>query len=45
LESFVALPIEVEIDVADILYIVFGSAVGAVLNWIHSHEYVGTAAF
>jgi len=43
-KSFVALLVEVEIDVAYILYILFGPAVRAVLNWIHSHEYVGTGS-
>jgi len=43
LESFVALSVEIEIDVADVLYARLCSAVGAVLNQIHSHEHIGTA--
>src|SRR6266478_8114993 len=39
-ESFVTLAVEVEIDVADILYIPLCPAVRAVLNRIHSHEHV-----
>src|SRR6266576_3848105 len=44
LESFVTLSVEVEIDVADILYICLGPTVGTVLNRIHSNENVGTAS-
>src|ERR1700730_2864957 len=40
-ESFITLSVEVEVDVADILYIFLGPAVSAVLNGIHSHEHVG----
>src|SRR6516162_8949714 len=39
-ESFVTLSVEVKVDVADILYICLGPAVGAVLNRIHSYEHV-----
>src|SRR5713226_4719155 len=42
-ESYVTLSVEVEIDVADVLYILLGPGVSAVLNGIHSHEHVGTA--
>src|SRR5258708_8113964 len=39
-ESLVDLSVEVEIDVADILYISFGPAERAVLYGIHSQEHV-----
>src|SRR6266576_7017235 len=44
LESFVTLSVEVEVDVADILYICLGPTVGTVLNRIHSNEDIGTAS-
>src|SRR6266849_4581131 len=42
-ESLVALAVEVEIDVADFLYIPLCPGVRTVLNRIHSHEHVVTA--
>src|SRR5260370_33878071 len=43
-ESLITLVVEVEIDVAYILYIVLGPAVRAILNRVHSHVYVGTGS-
>src|SRR5216683_2967350 len=42
-ETFVTLSVEVEIDVADVLYILLGPAVRAVFDGVHSHEHVGAA--
>ncbi len=42
-ESFVTLAVEVEIDVADFVYIPLCPGVRAVLNRIHSHEHVVAA--
>src|SRR5439155_22511307 len=42
-ESFVTLAVEVEIDVADFLYVPLCPGVRAVLNRIHSHEHVVAA--
>src|SRR5258706_6222189 len=39
-ESFVTFSVEVEIDVANILYISLRPAVGTILDRIHSHEHV-----
>src|SRR6266852_858149 len=39
-ESFVTLAVEVEVDVADVFYTLFRPSVCAVLNGVHSHEYV-----
>src|SRR5208282_1881133 len=41
-ESLVAVSVEVEIDVADTVDVVFGAAVSAILDGIHSYEDVGT---
>src|ERR1700678_604841 len=41
-EGCVAIPVQVEIDVTNVLNIFLGPVVGAVLDWIHSHEHVGT---
>ena len=42
-ESFITLAVEVEIDMADFLYVPLGPGVRAVLNRIHSHEHVVAA--
>src|SRR5713101_7975947 len=42
-ESFITLAVEVEIDMADFVYVPLGPSVRAVLNRIHSHEHVVAA--
>src|ERR1700683_1286361 len=42
-ESYVTLSVEIEINVANILYFSLRPGVSAVLDGIHSHEHVGTA--
>src|ERR1700721_3654105 len=43
-QNRVPLRVQVEIDVTDILYIVFGSGVSAFLYWIHADIHVGAGS-